>query len=73
MMLIEVYGTDGRLNQKFLSSTKHVLESISDIADELRQYFPLPMEKSTVHGIPRMSAYLHLLYHQVRKTRSRHY
>jgi proline utilization trans-activator len=67
MISIEVYGTDGRLNRRFLSSTKHVLESVSNIADELRQYFPIPMEKSTAHGIPRMSAYLHLLYHQVRK------
>jgi hypothetical protein len=60
-----VYGPDGRLNNRFLLSTKSVLASVAGLADELRQLLPIPLDNST-SGISRMSAYIHLLYHQVR-------
>lgn len=59
-----VYGADGRLNSKFLLSTKEVLASIANLADELQGAFPLHLGK-TISGISRTYAYLHLLYHQV--------
>ncbi|KKY17636.1 putative zn 2cys6 transcription factor [Diplodia seriata] len=58
-----VYGADGRLNSKFLLSTKEVLASIAHLADELRESFPLQIANA-ISGISRTYAYLHLLYHQ---------
>ncbi|KAF9639249.1 hypothetical protein BFW01_g11055 [Lasiodiplodia theobromae] len=58
-----VYGADGRLNSKFLLSTKEVLASIAHLADELRDSFPLQLGNA-ISGISRTYAYLHLLYHQ---------
>ncbi|OJD37902.1 zn 2cys6 transcription factor [Diplodia corticola] len=58
-----VYGADGRLNSKFLLSTKEVLASIAHLADELREAFPLQIADA-ISGISRTYAYLHLLYHQ---------
>ncbi|KAM0553232.1 hypothetical protein ACHAPJ_007520 [Fusarium lateritium] len=58
-----VYGTNGRLNKKFLLSTKKVLENLAVLADELQQQFPLGVDKA-VNGVSRVSGYLHMLYHQ---------
>ncbi|KAL1623553.1 hypothetical protein SLS56_008257 [Neofusicoccum ribis] len=58
-----VYGANGRLNSKFLLSTKEVLAGIAGLADELRNSFPLHLD-NTISGISRTSAHLHLLYHQ---------
>ncbi|KAI5465278.1 hypothetical protein BGZ63DRAFT_500398 [Mariannaea sp. PMI_226] len=58
-----VYGVDGRLNKKFLLSTKEVLASVAGLADELHQKFPMQTEK-TINGLSRTAGYLHLLYHQ---------
>ncbi|KAF2193676.1 Zn(II)2Cys6 transcription factor [Zopfia rhizophila CBS 207.26] len=58
-----IYGMNGRLNKKFLISTKAALESIAGLADELRQSFPLLLDEP-FGGVSRMSAHLHLLYHQ---------
>ncbi|KAI9897966.1 hypothetical protein N3K66_006326 [Trichothecium roseum] len=60
----EVYGSDGRLNENFLESTKNVLAGLALLANELDEIFPLTLEKSGLRGISRVSAYLHLLYHQ---------
>lgn len=62
--LLAVYGMHGRLNKKFLISTKAALESVAGLSDELRQSFPLHLDEP-FSGISRMSAHLHLLYHQV--------
>lgn len=62
--MIGVYGTNGRLNKKFLLSTKKVLENIAGLADELQQQFPLGADKA-VNGVSRVAGYLHTLYHQV--------
>ena len=59
-----VYAIDGRLNRTFLLSTKTALASIAGLADELRHFFPLHLDR-TASGVSRISACLHLLYHQV--------
>ncbi|KAL4880748.1 hypothetical protein BJY04DRAFT_207920 [Aspergillus karnatakaensis] len=59
-----VYGTDGRLNRKFLLRTKAALASTTDLASDLQRSFDLQLDKSTISGVSRMSAHLHLLYHQ---------
>lgn len=63
-MVTAIYGIHGRLNSKFLLSTKSALERIAGMADELRDTLPLPTD-NTLNGISRIAAYLHLLYHQV--------
>ncbi|KAL4764818.1 Zn(II)2Cys6 transcription factor [Aspergillus foveolatus] len=59
-----VYGADGRLNRKFLLRTKAALASTTDLAGDLQRSFDLQLDKSTISGVSRMSAHLHLLYHQ---------
>ncbi|KXH69582.1 fungal specific transcription factor domain-containing protein, partial [Colletotrichum salicis] len=59
-----VYGANGRLNKKFVLSTKAVLQSIVAVADELRTSFPLFADER-FDGISRLSAHLHLLYYQM--------
>lgn len=62
--ILGVYGVNGRLNKKFLLSTKKVLENIAGLADELQQQFPLGVDKA-INGVSRVAGYLHTLYHQV--------
>ncbi|KAJ5341000.1 hypothetical protein N7541_010124 [Penicillium brevicompactum] len=57
-----IYVIDGRIKRTFLLSTKSALANIAGLADELRQSFPLHLEPSS--GVSRLSAYLHLQYHQ---------
>ncbi|KAL5343888.1 hypothetical protein BJX70DRAFT_385176 [Aspergillus crustosus] len=59
-----VYGTDGRLNRKFLLRTKTALASTTDLASDLQRSFDLQLDKTTISGVSRMSAHLHFLYHQ---------
>ncbi|KAJ5376902.1 hypothetical protein N7509_013788 [Penicillium cosmopolitanum] len=58
-----VYAIDGRINRNFLLRTKSALANIASLADELRRAFPLQMDRE-ISGVSRISAYLHLLYHQ---------
>ncbi|KAI5456774.1 hypothetical protein BGZ63DRAFT_366255 [Mariannaea sp. PMI_226] len=58
-----IYGSDGRLDSKFLLRTKEALPGIAELADELQQSFPLALHDTTI-GISRQSAHIHLLYHQ---------
>ncbi|KAJ5380211.1 uncharacterized protein N7496_002639 [Penicillium cataractarum] len=58
-----VYAVDGRINRRFLLNTKVALSNIAGHADELRETFPLYLDGTDL-GIPRTSAYLHLLYQQ---------
>lgn len=60
---LAVYAIDGRLNRNFLLRTKKALANIASLADELHNAFPLHLDQA-VSGISRISAYLHLLYHQ---------
>lgn len=65
-----VYGADGRLNRKFLVRTKAALASTTDLATDLQRSFDLQLDKSTISGVSRLSAHLHLFYHQVRSPES---
>ncbi|ETS74138.1 hypothetical protein PFICI_14004 [Pestalotiopsis fici W106-1] len=58
-----IYGVNGRLNEKFLMSTKTALGDIAGLADQLKQVQPLQLDEPE-NGASRMSASLHLLYHQ---------
>ncbi|KAI1861304.1 uncharacterized protein JN550_010983 [Neoarthrinium moseri] len=58
-----VYGNNGRLNRKFLSSTKECLEVLARLAPDLSQTLPLKLAQAG-HGVSRISASMHLLYHQ---------
>lgn len=60
-----MYGINGRLNQKFLSSTKTALENTANLDTSLLESHPLELDESSLSGVSRLSAHLHLLYHQV--------
>ncbi|RQM06503.1 hypothetical protein DH86_00003682 [Scytalidium sp. 3C] len=62
-ILITVYGEDGQLSKKFVSSTKFALKSIAAVTNQLQESYPLP-KNGSLAGISRLSAYLHLLHHQ---------
>ncbi|RDW76925.1 hypothetical protein BP6252_04978 [Coleophoma cylindrospora] len=62
-ILTTVYGRDGRLSRKYLNCTKTALKNIATVTDQLNQHFDIPVSTSMA-GISRLSAYLHLLYHQ---------
>ena len=64
LTIAAIYGADGRLHRRFLSSTKKVLARMAGLADELQHTFPIHLDK-TYSGLSRSSASLHLLYHQV--------
>ncbi|QQK41562.1 Fungal transcriptional regulatory protein, N-terminal [Penicillium digitatum] len=57
-----IYVVNGRINRTFLVSTKAALANIAGLADELRESFPLHLDPGS--GVSRISAYLHLQYHQ---------
>ncbi|RMJ28715.1 hypothetical protein PHISP_00464 [Aspergillus sp. HF37] len=59
-----VYGPDGRLNRKFLLRTKSALACTADLANELRTSYDLRLDQTSISGVSRLSAHLHLLYHQ---------
>ncbi|KAI0897658.1 fungal-specific transcription factor domain-containing protein [Annulohypoxylon nitens] len=58
-----IYGINGRLKGKFLMSTKASLEALAGLATELGHTLPLKLDQPG-YGVSRMSASLHLLYHQ---------
>ncbi|KAK9779929.1 putative Fungal-specific transcription factor domain-containing protein [Seiridium cardinale] len=58
-----IYGVNGRLNGKFLNSTKALLKDLAGLATELGQALPLKLDNPG-QGVSRISASLHLLYHQ---------
>lgn len=59
-----VYGAEGRLGREYLANTKSVLRKIADTTDQLNNSFHIPATES-MSGLSRLSAYLHLLHHQV--------
>ncbi|GAB1201966.1 hypothetical protein APSETT445_000564 [Aspergillus pseudonomiae] len=61
-----VYGPDGRLNRNFLLRTKSALASAAEVITELRKCYDLRLDESSISGVSRLSAHLHLLYHQMR-------
>ncbi|RJE18722.1 hypothetical protein PHISCL_08937 [Aspergillus sclerotialis] len=64
LIVLAVYGPDGRLNRKFLLRTKTALSSTTNLAHELQNSFDLQLDGSSVSGVSRLGAHLHLLYHQ---------
>lgn len=60
-----IYGPDGRLSSNFLLRTKDTLASMAGLPDELHRQFPLDLNSKRV-GVSRLSAHIHLLFHQVR-------
>lgn len=62
-----IYGPDGRLSSNFLLRTKDTLASMADLPDELHEQFPIDLNNKKV-GISRLSAHIHLLFHQVSST-----
>lgn len=61
---LAVYGPDGRLDKRFLTSTKQSLTRIADIAEKLSKSFQLVLDDPN-ENISRLGATLHLLHHQV--------
>lgn len=59
-----MYGSEGRLTRKFISSTKSALKDIAEVSDELKSAFG-GLRGSSTGGISRLVAHLHLLHHQV--------
>lgn len=60
-----MYGPDGSLDKRFLTSTKSALTSIANIAEELSNSFKLSLD-DLGEGVSRLAATLHLQYHYVR-------
>lgn len=52
------------MDNNFLMRTKDALAGLAGLTDELHQRFPLLLDNDE-SGISRLSAHLHLLYHQV--------
>lgn len=59
-----MYGPEGRLDKRFVTVTKAALKSVAKITDELNGSFGI-LENGSSTTISRLSAYFHLLYHQV--------
>ncbi|KIW77665.1 hypothetical protein Z517_07497 [Fonsecaea pedrosoi CBS 271.37] len=62
-ILNTVYGAEGRLDKRFLTITKDALKSVANVTDQLNGSFEV-LGNSSKTSISRLSAYLHLLYHQ---------
>ncbi|KAH7247778.1 hypothetical protein B0J15DRAFT_514539 [Fusarium solani] len=60
---LSVYGTEGQLDSRYLDATRSVLRSFSEIADQLNNSFAIRTNENA-SGISRISAHLHLQYHQ---------
>ncbi|KAI9154892.1 hypothetical protein HJFPF1_07452 [Paramyrothecium foliicola] len=58
-----IYGADGRMDSSFLMRTKEALPGIAELTDTLQKDFPLTLDDAAT-GISRLSAHIHLLYHQ---------
>ena len=67
-ILSAIYGADGRLQSKFLLSTKNALSEIAGIANELSGDYALALDGEHGSGVSRNSAHLHLLHHQVSRS-----
>ncbi|ETI21010.1 hypothetical protein G647_07353 [Cladophialophora carrionii CBS 160.54] len=62
-ILNTVYGPEGRLDKRFVTVTKESLKSVARVTDQLNGSFGI-LENGSQTTISRLSAYLHLLYHQ---------
>ncbi|GLA09936.1 hypothetical protein AnigIFM60653_001067 [Aspergillus niger] len=57
------YGTEGKLDSRYLSATKSVLRDIATVTEQLNGTFELYI-KGTMGSTSRISAHLHILEHQ---------
>ncbi|OQV04959.1 Fungal Zn2-Cys6 binuclear cluster domain-containing protein [Cladophialophora immunda] len=62
-ILNTVYGAEGRLDKRFLTVAKDALKSVANVTDQLNSSFEF-LGNGSKTSISRLSAYLHLLYHQ---------
>lgn len=53
------------MDDRFLASIKNALKRLASVNDERDRGFPLNL-KDAASSMSRISAYLHLFYHQVR-------
>ncbi|RAH48956.1 fungal specific transcription factor domain-containing protein [Aspergillus brunneoviolaceus CBS 621.78] len=60
---LTVYGSEGKLDSRYLSATQSVLRDIAKVTEQLNRSFDL-YANSEMGGISRISAHLHLLEHQ---------
>ena len=70
LQVIAVYGTEGRLNSRYVSATQSVLRNIAKVSQHMNDSFDINGNE-TMGGISRLSAHLHLLQHQVRHSNQR--
>lgn len=61
---LAIYGPDGRLDKRFLTSTKLSLTRIAAIAEKLSKSFTLVLDDPS-ESVSRLAATLHLRHHQV--------
>ncbi|PKY00984.1 hypothetical protein P168DRAFT_334887 [Aspergillus campestris IBT 28561] len=60
---LTVYGSDGKLDSRYLSATQSVLRDIANVTVQLNASFDL-YANGSMSGTSRISAHLHLLEHQ---------
>ncbi|RAH69953.1 fungal specific transcription factor domain-containing protein [Aspergillus aculeatinus CBS 121060] len=60
---LTVYGSEGKLDSRYLSATQSVLRDIAKVTEQLNRSFDL-YASGEMGGISRISAHLHLLEHQ---------
>ncbi len=62
--MLAVYGSEGKLDSRYLSATQSVLRDIAKVTEQLNSSFDL-YANGAMSGTSRISAHLHLLEHQV--------
>ncbi|KAL3492140.1 hypothetical protein BJX62DRAFT_250888 [Aspergillus germanicus] len=60
---LTVYGTEGKLDSRYLSATQSVLRDIATVTEQLNATFELYIN-GTIRSTSRISAHLHILEHQ---------
>ncbi|PYI15800.1 hypothetical protein BO99DRAFT_341722 [Aspergillus violaceofuscus CBS 115571] len=60
---LTVYGSEGKLDSRYLSATQSVLRDIAKVTEQMNRSFDL-YANGEISGISRISAHLHLLEHQ---------
>ncbi|KAJ5342368.1 hypothetical protein N7541_011492 [Penicillium brevicompactum] len=60
---ITVYGSEGKLDSRYLSATQSVLRDIAKVTERLNSRFDL-YTNGCMNGTSRISAHLHILEHQ---------
>ena len=61
---LAVYGSEGKVDSRYLSATQSVLRDIASVTERLNKSFDL-YAKGFMSGTSRISAHLHILEHEV--------